>query len=182
MNVSADRQYQDERTEKAPQELSSLIRNACRKAPSYVPAENVRPLALAYIGDTIFDLYVRSFLVMTTHLSPKQMHRKASSYANASAQAGIMKLLMPDLTEEETRIFKHARNQESLTVPKNMNVIDYKWATGLEALLGYLYLTGQDERCYALVKTGVERFDEKRTAESFSGAAKTGKKGREDQP
>ena len=100
----------------------------------------MKPLALAYIGDTLFDLYIRSQIVLTKEEAPKLMHTEAVQYVNAGSQAEMMKLIMNDLTKEEVEVFKRGRNQKSLTVPKNANLLDYKWATGFEALLGYLYV------------------------------------------
>ncbi len=122
----------------------------------------VRPLALAYLGDTVFDLYIRQLLVEGTDLSTNQMHRRAVSYVNAASQARMMQLILDDLTEEETDIFKHARNHKSLTVPKNMKPVDYKWATGFEALLGWLYLEHRQDRLYRLMHMAVQRLDEQR--------------------
>lgn len=118
----------------------------------------MKPLALAYIGDTLFDLYIRSQIVLTKEEAPKLMHTEAVQYVNAGSQAEMMKLIMNDLTKEEVEVFKRGRNQKSLTVPKNANLLDYKWATGFEALLGYLYVQGQDERLYEVMQLAVSRF------------------------
>ncbi len=120
-----------------------------------IAPENIRPLSLAYVGDTILDLYVRTRLVSETTLHPKELHQKASAVVNAAAQARMVKLLMEDLTEEEKEVFRKARNQHSGTIPKNQSPIDYKWATGLEALLGYLYLKGETERLAELIGKGL---------------------------
>ena len=86
------------------------------------------------------------------------MVKEAVQYVNAGSQAEMMKLIMNDLTKEEVEVFKRGRNQKSLTVPKNANLLDYKWATGFEALLGYLYVQGQDERLYEVMQLAVSRF------------------------
>jgi len=91
------------------------------------------------------------------------MHVEAVHFVKASSQAKMMKLIMEDLTEEETEVFKRGRNQKSLTVPKNTTLVDYKWATGFEALLGYLYVTKQEERLYALMKLATDRFKREKT-------------------
>lgn len=127
--------------------------------------DQIRPLALAYIGDTVLDLYVRSQLVMGTSLHPKEMHKKATGVVNAAAQAKMMKYLLDDLSDEEKDVFRHGRNQHSGTIPKNQSPVDYKWATGLEALLGYLYLTEQEERMVALMKKGTEYLKETKEKE-----------------
>ena len=118
--------------------------------------EKIRPLALAYLGDTIFDLYVRSILVMTRSTGPKDMHIAASNIVNAASQARIIKRLLPSLSEKEMAVFKAARNQKPQTLPRNMSPVDYKLATGLDALLGYLFITEQDERLMELLEQGVE--------------------------
>ena len=118
----------------------------------------MKPLALAYIGDTLFDLYIRSQIVLTKEEAPKLMHTEAVQYVNAGSQAEMMKLIMNDLTKEEVEVFTRGRNQKSLTVPTNANLLDYKWATGFEALLGYLYVQGQDERLYEVMQLAVSRF------------------------
>ena len=120
--------------------------------------KRMKPLALAYIGDTVFDLYVRSRIVLTKEEAPKLMHTEAVHYVKAGSQAEMMKLIMDDLTEDETDAFKRGRNQKSLTVPKNASLMDYKWATGFEALLGYLYVIGKEERLYELMKLATDRF------------------------
>ena len=124
-----------------------------------LPPDKIRPLALAYLGDTVLDLYVRTKLVTETTLHPKEMHQAASHIVNAGAQAKMVKYLMDDLTEEEKEVFRKARNQHSGTLPKNQSPIDYKWATGLEALLGYLYLKGEKDRLSELIRKGFEALD-----------------------
>ncbi len=121
----------------------------------------VSPLALAYVGDTVFDLYVRTQLVLTKEEAPKLMHTDAVYFVKASAQAQMAKYLLDSLNEKETAVLKRGRNQKSLSVPKNALLLDYKWATGFEALLGYLYVTGQSERLYELMHRATEWFTEK---------------------
>ena len=121
--------------------------------------KRMKPLALAYIGDTIFDLYIRSRIVLTKEEAPKLMHTEAVQFVKAGSQAQMMKLIMDELSEEEIEAFKRGRNQKSLTVPKNASLIDYKWATGFEALLGYLFVVGKEIRLYELMKLATERFE-----------------------
>jgi ribonuclease-3 family protein len=104
------------------------------------------PLQLAYIGDVVYELYVRSFLVETTDLNVNQLHKNAVRFVRAEAQAEVMKEIMNILTEEEIRMFKRGRNAKSSSVPKNAKLIDYKHATGFESLLGYLYILNRKER------------------------------------
>lgn len=136
--------------------LFDLIRGEVKE--KRLDVKRMKPLALAYIGDTVFDLYVRSRIVLTKEEAPKLMHTEAVQYVKAGSQAEMMKLIMDDLTEDETDAFKRGRNQKSLTVPKNASLMDYKWATGFEALLGYLYVIGKEERLYELMKLATDRF------------------------
>ncbi|MBQ1935863.1 MAG: ribonuclease III [Clostridia bacterium] len=116
-----------------------------------LPANAYSPLVLAYLGDAVYELYVR------THLCRKnapvhQLHREATSYVKAESQSKMMELLEPMLTEEEQAVYKRGRNAKSATVPKNANVLDYRRATGFEALLGYLYVSHQTERLETLIR------------------------------
>ena len=131
------------------------LRKHIRSSGYCLESEKIRPLALAYLGDTIFDLYVRSILVMTRPIGPKDMHIAASGIVNAASQARIVKLMLPVLTEEEMAVYKAARNQKPQSLPKNMSPVDYKLATGLEALLGHLFITGQDKRLMELLEMSV---------------------------
>ena len=137
--------------------LFDLIRAEVKE--KQLDVKRMKPLALAYIGDTIFDLYIRSRIVLTKEEAPNLMHTEAVQFVKAGSQAQMMKLILDDLTEEETEAFKRGRNQKSLTVPKNANLFDYKWATGFEALFGYLYVVGQEERLYELMKSATDRFE-----------------------
>ena len=128
---------------------------------SSIDPDKIRPLALAYLGDTIFDLYVRSILVMTRPVSPKDLHVTASGIVNAASQARIAKSLLPVMTDKELSVYKAGRNQHPQSLPKNMSPVDYKLATGLEALLGYLFITGQDDRLMELLEQGVKLLREK---------------------
>lgn len=103
------------------------------------------PLQLAYIGDSVYELLVRTYL-LNKGLSVKELHKATIQYVKAKAQANIIHSLEDKLTENEQIIVKKGRNAKSNTVPKNAAIIDYKYATGLEALFGYLYLTCQDKR------------------------------------
>jgi ribonuclease-3 family protein len=107
----------------------------------------LNPLAMAFVGDTVFELAVRSHLVgENTELSAHKLHVKAISYVKAHAQCELMKILEGKLTVEEEAIFKRGRNTKSPSVPKNADVQEYRIATGLETLIGYLFLSGQRER------------------------------------
>lgn len=102
-------------------------------------------LNLAYIGDTVYDLYIRSFIVKNNMGKVEELHALASGIVNARAQAEAAKLLSGGFTEREAEIFRMGKNAKS-TPPKNMSREDYSQATGLEAVVGYLYLLGSKER------------------------------------
>lgn len=103
------------------------------------------PLQLAYVGDAVYELLVRTYL-LKEKMPVNKLHRTTISYVKAEAQANIVHSLDELLDEKEKQMVKKGRNAKSNTVPKNANLIDYKYATGLETLFGYLYLTKQDSR------------------------------------
>ena len=110
------------------------------------------PLVLAYIGDTVFDLYVRTLLVRSTGLTAHGLHLAAAKRVCASAQAEAFKRIEPELTEEELAVFRRGRNSHMGTVPRNASIADYRTATGLEAVIGWLYLKGNDARLTELMR------------------------------
>ena len=114
------------------------------------------PLVLAYIGDTIYESYIREYLIRKNiNKKGNDLHKSAVKYVKAKAQATIMHELESELTEEELRIYKRGRNQKSHTSPKNADIIDYKHATGFEALVGYLYLGNEKERLDYIISKGI---------------------------
>ena len=121
--------------------------------------QSYSPLTLAYIGDSIFDLCIRTLVVEQGNRSPNSLHRDASRLVNAAAQSAMADAIMPDLTEEEVHVFKRGRNAKSYTTAKNATVADYRKATGLEALFGYLYLKDETDRLLTLLKMGLERIE-----------------------
>ncbi len=121
-----------------------------------VDPRQMSPLVLAYIGDTVFDLFIRTKLVCTTTLPVHGLHARAAKCVCAKAQAEAFRKIEELLTEEEMYIFKRGRNAHMGTVPKNAQISDYRHATGLEALAGYLFLLGQDERLCELMKRVME--------------------------
>lgn len=113
------------------------------------------PLVLAYIGDAVYDLIIRTALVKTRHCQVEKLHKRASRLVKASAQAELIERILPLLTEEEEHIYKRGRNAKSYTKAKNATVIDYRKATGMEALAGYLYLKKDTTRLLDLVCAGL---------------------------
>ena len=114
------------------------------------------PLTLAYIGDGIYELVIRTILVSQCNCQPNKLHKKASQLVKASAQSDMMDVLEPVLTEPEKAIYKRGRNAKSPTMAKNATMADYRRATGFEALMGYLYLEEQEQRMIDLIKIGLE--------------------------
>lgn len=115
------------------------------------------PLALAYIGDGIFDLVIRSLIVGKGNTKASQLHYQTSHIVKAETQAKIIEALENDLTEEEADIYRRGRNAKSPTTAKNASKIDYRKATGFEALMGYLYLKDEFPRVVELTKLGLDR-------------------------
>ena len=114
------------------------------------------PLTLAYIGDGIYDLVIRSLVVAKGNTKASELHKRTSQIVKAHTQAMMMDVLLPLLTEEEQAVYKRGRNAKSFTMAKNATMSDYRKATGFEALMGYLYLQDEFERLVDLVKAGVE--------------------------
>lgn len=115
------------------------------------------PLTLAYIGDAIYDLVIRTIVVERGNMSANNLHKKTVAYVNARVQAKMIDALESELTEEEAAVYHRGRNAKSYTAAKNASVIEYRKATGLEALCGYLYLQGQQERMLILIREAIEK-------------------------
>ena len=110
-----------------------------------VPPMQYSPLALAYLGDCVYELFVRTYLLKDTNLQVNKLHKTAVKMVNAKAQSDLFQKVKDSLTEEEMAVYKRGRNTNSHP-PKNADLIDYKSATGMEALIGYLYLKGNSKR------------------------------------
>ena len=115
------------------------------------------PLALAYIGDGVYELYVRTRVIAENPNMPAhKLHKEAVKYVKAHAQSNSIHAMMDILSEDEMAVFKRGRNAKSPTVPKNANLTEYRHATGFEALLGYLYLSQKSERLDEIMKVAYE--------------------------
>ena len=115
------------------------------------------PLALAYIGDGVYETYVRTRVIAENPDMPAHMlHRETVKYVKAGAQANAMHHIEPLLDERETAVYKRGRNAKSHTVPKHAELIDYRHATGFEALTGWLYLSGEHERLEEIMSYAFE--------------------------
>ena len=121
-----------------------------------VDVRTYSPLVLAYIGDSVYELVIRSLLVGRGNAQANRLHKEASTLVNAGAQSASLERIKEELTEEEMQVFKRGRNANSATMAKHATMSDYRRATGFEALMGYLYLTGRMERILELVKKGLE--------------------------
>ena len=110
------------------------------------------PLTWAYVGDAVYELYVRTKLVNNTKLKPHKLHLESIKYVKAKAQADILKRIEDNLTDEEKNIVRRARNAENHHLPKNADPADYMYSTAFEGLIGYLYLTKRDERLKEILK------------------------------
>ncbi len=115
------------------------------------------PLTLAYIGDAVYDLVVRSVLVNRGNTAVNNLHKRASAIVKAPTQAAIAASIMDDLTDEEKDIYRRGRNSKPHTKAKNASTIEYLEATGLEAVVGFLYLKGDMDRALNLIRLGLER-------------------------
>ena len=113
------------------------------------------PLTLAYIGDGIYDLVIRTILVKKANCPVNRLHRQSSALVKAGAQSKMMEVIEPVLTEEEERVYKRGRNAHSPTMAKHATMADYRRATGFEALMGYLYLKEDFGRMLALIRLGI---------------------------
>ncbi len=115
------------------------------------------PLTLAYIGDVVYDLIIRTLVVEQGNAPVNKLHKRVSSMVKASAQMELYHGIEDMLTEEELSIYKRGRNAKSFTTAKNATITEYRSATGLEALMGYLYLDNRLDRVLELMKAGLER-------------------------
>ncbi len=115
------------------------------------------PLTLAYIGDAIYELVIRTILVRRGNTQVNKLHKQASGLVKAEKQSEMIGLLEEEFTEEELHIYRRGRNAKSNTSAKNASIVDYRRATGFEAVMGYLYLKGNYSRMLELIRKGLEK-------------------------
>lgn len=129
-----------------------------------VDAKQLNSLALAYMGDAIFEVYVRRHLLQSGRIRPNQLHREGTRYVSAKAQCQILFQMRDDnlLSEEEMAVVMRGRNAKSGTVPKNTDVQTYGYSTAFEALMGYLYLIGNEKRLEELIQRSFSYVEEKK--------------------
>lgn len=138
--------------------------NTCIRESFELPPVDIKtysPLTLAYIGDAIYDLIIRTIVVDKGNTKPGNLHKTTSQLVKAHAQSEMMHAIFEKLTEEEQDIFRRGRNAKSPTMAKNATMLDYRRATGFEALMGYLYLQDQFDRILELVSCGLKHYDVK---------------------
>jgi ribonuclease III family protein len=123
-----------------------------------IDAKQMNALALAYMGDAVYETYVRQFLLQSGRVKPNQLHRAATGYVSAKAQAAALKGITEQnvLTEEELAIVRRGRNAKSGTIPKNTDVQTYRYSTAFEALIGYLFLQNRKSRLEELIQAILE--------------------------
>ncbi len=127
-----------------------------------VKLRNLNSEALAYAGDAVYELYVRSMLLESGTTRVNNLHRRATEYVKAASQAKAIKEMFPELTEKEQALVKRARNHRFHSKAKNADPVTYKWATAFEALVGYLYLAGDMDRMKRIMSRAVEITDNER--------------------
>lgn len=125
-----------------------------------VDADSYSPLVLAFIGDCVYDLVIKSMIISRGNKQVHKLHEETSRLVQASTQSLMMRTMQQHLTEEEHAIYRRGRNAKSVSPAKNQSITDYRRATGFEALLGYLYLKKDYERLMALVKAGLDSLND----------------------
>ena len=125
-----------------------------------VDVRTYSPLTLAYIGDCVYDLIIKSLVIGNGNKQVNKMHKETSSLVQAATQSLMMRKLQDLLTDEERAVYKRGRNAKSVSPAKNQSVTDYRRATGFEALMGYLYLKKEYKRMLELVKIGLDSLNE----------------------
>ena len=117
---------------------------------------SMSPLTWAYIGDAVYELYIREHLINTTNLKPHKLHLEAIKYVKAKSQAQILEKLQDILIDEEKEIVRRGRNTQNHHLPKNADPTDYMYATAFESLIGYLYLTKQEKRLNEILEKVIQ--------------------------
>ena len=122
--------------------------------------KSMQPLALAFLGDAVYEIYIRKYVMAKGYRTINSMHKEAIRFVRAKSQCTAVKRILPELPEEEASVVRRGRNANPHTVPKNAEVEDYRYATALESLFGYLELTGQKERLEELMDRVVAVIEE----------------------
>lgn len=125
---------------------------------------NLQPLVLAYIGDAVYEAYIRTMLVVNKKTNVNMLHKMSVKYVKAKAQSDIIHRIAESLTTEEQDIVRRGRNAKSATIPKHAEITDYRYSTGFEALIGYLYLMNYKERLMEILRLAVEQCQQSPTS------------------
>jgi len=125
-----------------------------------VDTREVNVKTLAYIGDVVYELYIREHVIENSREQVSKLHKKTIKYVSAKAQAKVVAALDNELTDEEKDIIRRGRNAEANTVPKNTDVVTYKIATGFEALIGFLYLEKREDRLKDIINKSIRVIEE----------------------
>ncbi len=136
--------------------MNEFLETLKLEALKQMDVQMLNPLKLAYLGDAVYEAYIRTYIISKYTMTPNEMSKLAVKYVKASAQAKIAMTLQNELSDSEWTIIKRGRNQKSGSVPKNAILSDYKYATGFEALIGYLYLVGEKARVYEIIGRAIE--------------------------
>ncbi len=131
--------------------FEQLIQDMPHKANTY------SPLALAYIGDGVYEMFIRTYVLAKGNAPVNKLHKASRELVRATTQARIYHIVEPMLTEEEQQVLKRGRNAKSISAPKNADITEYRHATGLEALIGYLYIEGNITRIHEIITTGMNQ-------------------------
>ncbi len=127
-----------------------------KNIPGQVNPAGIPALVLAYLGDAVYELYVRRYLVSCGYTKVDSLHKKAVAFVNAATQARVLHAISDDLSEEEAAVVRRGRNAKSGSVPKNMSVSDYRHGTAFETLIGYLFFCGREDRINEIFGTACE--------------------------
>ncbi len=127
---------------------------------SKIDIQNIPMQTLAFIGDAVYNVYIRSYLASKSNAQTGKLHRESIKYVSARGQSKIMDKIYSILTQEEIEIYKRGRNTNIHTVSKNVDIVEYKKATGFETLIGYLYIEKKNERLDEIIKQCIEDFEE----------------------
>ena len=134
--------------------MDNIFEGLIKKSENEI--NRMSPLTWAYVGDSVYEMYVRTYLSNNTNLNPHKMHVESIKYVKAEAQAHIVQSL--ELNEEEQDIVRRGRNAENHHLPKNANIQEYMYSTAFEALIGYLYLCKKEERVKEIIELSIKNF------------------------
>ena len=134
------------------------------KYENKIDEKQLNSLALAYLGDGVFEIYIRHHLIQSGKVRPNFLHKEATNYVSAKAQSQIIHDLLDAelLTEEERAVVRRGRNAKSGSIPKNTDVQTYRYSTAFEALMGYLFLSGQEDRLEEIITIAIKQVEEKK--------------------